>query len=110
MEFSQEQQISLFDHGAIVLYQTDDGKTRLDVQLREETVWLTQAQMAFLFQTERSVVTKHINNVFKSEELTREAVCAKFAQTAADGKNYQTNFYNLDVIIAVGYRVNGASS
>ncbi|MGD9950842.1 MAG: RhuM family protein, partial [Desulfobulbus sp.] len=106
MEFSQEQQTWPSDHGAIVLYQTDDGKTRLDVRLREETVWLTQAQMAFLFQTERSVVTKHINNIFKSGELTRTAVCAKFAQTAADGKTYQTNFYNLDVIIAVGYRVN----
>ncbi|WP_448873896.1 RhuM family protein [Desulfobulbus propionicus] len=78
----------------------------MDVRLHEETVWLTQAQMAFLFQTERSVVTKHINNVFKSGELSRAAVCAKFAQTAADGKTYQTNFYNLDVIIAVGYRVN----
>ncbi|MDD2468062.1 MAG: virulence protein RhuM/Fic/DOC family protein [Desulfobulbus sp.] len=106
MEFSQEQQTSPSDHSAIVLYQADDGQIRLDVQLRNETVWLTQAQMAFLFQTERSVVTKHINNVFKSEELTRTAVCAKFAQTAADGKTYQTNFYNLDVIIAVGYRVN----
>ena len=79
------------DHGTILLYQADDGRTRIDVQLRDETVWLTQAQMAFLFQTERSVVTKHINNVFRSGELTRAAVCAKFAQTAADGKTYQTN-------------------
>ena len=106
MEFPQEQQTSPSIHGAIVLYQTDDGRTTLDVQLREETVWLTQAQMAYLFQTERSVVTKHINNVFKSGELDKAAVCAKFAQTAADGKTYQTNFYNLDAIISVGYRVN----
>jgi prophage maintenance system killer protein len=106
MEFSQEQRTFSSGHCAIVLYQTDDGHIQLDVQLREETVWLTQAQMASLFQTERSVVTKHINNVFKSGELTRAAVCAKFAQNAADGKIYQTNFYNLDAVISVGYRVN----
>ena len=92
--------------GNIVLFQAEDGRTTLDVQLKDETVWLSQAQMAALFQTERSVVTKHINNIFKSEELVREAVCAKFAHTAADHKTYQTNFYNLDVIIAVGYRIN----
>jgi prophage maintenance system killer protein len=94
------------NYGTIVLYQAKDGQTTLEVQLRDETVWLTQAQMAFLFQTERSVITKHINNIFRSEELERKAVCAKFAHTAADKKTYQTNFYNLDVIIAVGYRVN----
>jgi len=94
------------DLGTVILYQAEDGRTHLDVQLRDETVWLTQAQMAMLFQTERSVVTKHIGNIFKTGELERSAVCAKFAQTAADGKIYQTNFYNLDVIIAVGYRVN----
>ena len=94
------------NHGTIILYQAQDGQTILDVQLRDETVWLTQAQMASLFNTERSVVTKHINNIFHSQELERQTVCAKFAHTAADNKTYQTNFYNLDVIIAVGYRVN----
>ncbi len=93
-------------HGTIAIYQSQDGRTHLEVQLRDETVWLTQAQMGVLFQTERSVVTKHVGNIFKTGELDRSAVCAKFAQTAADGKIYQTNFYNLDVIIAVGYRVN----
>jgi prophage maintenance system killer protein len=90
----------------VTIYQDDDGQTTLEVQLKDETVWLNQQQMASLFQTERSVITKHINNIFKSEELDKPAVCAKIAHTAADNKTYQTNFYNLDVIIAVGYRVN----
>ena len=106
MTLPHEPSVSSSDLGTIVLYQAKDGQTTLDVQLRDETVWLTQAQMAFLFQTERSVITKHINNIFRSEELERKAVCAKFAHTAADKKTYQTNFYNLDVIIAVGYHVN----
>jgi len=93
-------------HGEIIIYQSEDGKTSLEVQLDGETVWLTQKQLSFLFETERSVITKHINNIFRTEELDRNAVCAKFAHTAADGKTYQTNYYNLDMIIAVGYRVN----
>jgi prophage maintenance system killer protein len=92
--------------GEIVLYQAEDGQTALDVHLKDETVWLTQKQISSLFETERSVVTKHISNVFRTEELDEKAVCAKFAHTAADGKTYQVNYYNLDVIIAVGYRVN----
>lgn len=94
------------DLGEIVLYQSEDGKTSLDVHLKDETVWLTQKEVSSLFETERSVVTKHINNIFRTEELDAAAVCAKFAHTAADGKKYQTKYYNLDVIIAVGYRVN----
>ncbi len=94
------------DLGEIVLYQSEDGQAALDVHLQDETVWLSQKQIASLFETERSVVTKHINNIFRSEELDKKAVCAKFAHTAGDGKTYQTNYYNLDVIIAVGYRVN----
>lgn len=70
----------------ILLYQTEDGQTRLEVSLDKETVWLNQAQMASLFKTERSVVTKHINNIFKKKELRKKPVCAKFAHTAADGK------------------------
>jgi uncharacterized small protein (DUF1192 family) len=94
------------DLGEIILYQSEDGTSALDVHLKDETVWLTQKQIAALFATERSVVTKHIGNVFRTGELDREAVCAKFAHTAEDGKIYRTSFYNLDVIIAVGYRVN----
>lgn len=94
------------DRGEIILYQSEGGKTEIAVHLQNETVWLTQKQIAALFEAERSVITKHINNVFRSGELEKESVCAKFAHTGADGKTYQTNYYNLDVIIAVGYRVN----
>jgi len=87
--------------GQIVLY-----KNRLEVRLDRDTVWLTQKQMAELFNTERSVITKHIRNIFKTKELCKDSVCAKFAHTAEDGKVYQTQFYNLDAIISVGYRVN----
>ncbi len=89
----------------IILYQTEDGRTRVQVRLQDETVWLTQQQMAELFQRERSVITKHIRNIFEEGELVEEAVCANHARTAADGKTYQTAAYNLDVIISVGYRV-----
>ncbi|ALC16748.1 cytochrome c biogenesis protein CycH [Desulfuromonas soudanensis] len=91
--------------GEFVLFQAEDGKTRLEVQLDHETVWLTQDQMAKLFERERSVVTKHLRNVFREGELDEMAVCAKHAHTAGDGKTYQTQYYNLDVIISVGYRV-----
>ena len=94
------------EHGEIIIYKTPDGKTSLEVQLEKETVWLTQKQLSDLFGSERSVITKHINNIFKSLESEKNSASAKFAHTASDGKTYQTNFYNLDVIIAVGYRVN----
>lgn len=90
---------------AIVIYQSPDG-IRVDVKLDRETVWLTQKQIAQLLDTERSVVTKHLRNIFKSGELIADSVSANFAQTAADGKTYQTAFYNLDAVISVGYRVN----
>ncbi len=89
----------------IEIFQTEDGQIHIDVQLIEETVWLTQKQMGRLFDRERSVITKHINNVFKEGELIRDSVCADFAHTAEDGKTYQTLYFNLDVIISVGYRV-----
>ena len=89
----------------LILYQTEDGRTRLQVRLQGDTVWLTQAQMAELFQRERSVITKHIRNLFEEGELVEQGVCANLAHTAADGKTYQTVYYNLDVIISVGYRV-----
>jgi hypothetical protein len=91
---------------AIILYQSPDGTTSLEVHLDHETVWLTQDQMAQLFNRERSVVTKHLRNVFKEGELDEMAVRAKFAHTAPDGKTYQTQYYNLDAILSVGYRVN----
>jgi prophage maintenance system killer protein len=92
--------------GEILLYKTPEGETKIDVKLDQETVWLTQKQLSQLFQTERSVITKHINNILKTKELQRNSVCAKFAHTAKDGKIYTSNFYNLDMIISVGYRVN----
>lgn len=101
MEETGEQQ-----RGEIVIYQAEDGATALEVRLEGDTVWLTQAQLGQLLQTERSVITKHIRNIFATGELDRSRVCAKFAHTAADGKTYQTQHYNLDVIIGVGYRVN----
>lgn len=89
----------------IEIFQTKDGQIHLEVQLKEETVWLTQKQMGRLFERERSVITKHISNIFKEGELTRDAVSANFAHTAEDGKTYRTRYFNLDVIISVGYRV-----
>lgn len=89
----------------VVLYNAEDGKVQLEVQLEKDTVWLTQDQMADLFGRERSVITKHLRNVFKEGELEEASVRAKFAHTAADGKTYQVQCYNLDVIISVGYRV-----
>jgi len=75
------------------------------VMLEQETVWLTQKQITELFDRERTVITKHIGNIFKEKELEEKSVCAKFAHTAGDGKTYETQYYNLDVIISVGYRV-----
>lgn len=91
--------------GEVIVYEAPDGEVRVDVRLDRETVWLTQAQMAELFGRERSVVTKHVGNAFREGELDPAAVCAKFAHTAADGKTYQVDHYNLDVVISVGYRV-----
>ena len=91
--------------GEVLLYRTEDGATRIEVQLVNDTVWLSQAQISDLFQRDRSVITKHIGNIFENGELEQNSVCAKFAHTAADGKTYQVDYYNLDVIISVGYRV-----
>lgn len=99
------------EENKIIIYQTEDGQTQIDVRLENETVWLTQAQMADLFQKDRTVITRHINNVFKEGELDREQVSAKFAHTtrhgAIEGKQQvqETILYNLDVVISVGYRV-----
>lgn len=94
--------------GEVLVYEAADGSVRVDVRLDRETVWLTQDQMSQLFGRERSVVTKHVRNVFREGELDPDSVCAKFAHTAADGKTYQVDHYNLDVVISVGYRVKSA--
>ena len=87
------------------MYTTEDGVTKIEVTFDHDTVWLSIDQMAELFQRDKSVIGKHIRNIFKEGELAKEAVWAKFAYTASDGKTYQVDFYNLDVIISVGYRV-----
>lgn len=89
----------------LMMYQTEDGQTKIDVRMENETVWLSLDQMAELFQRDKSTISRHIRNIFAEGELDREAVVAKFATTASDGKTYQVDFYNLDVIISVGYRV-----
>ncbi len=89
----------------IIMYTTEDGVTKIEVTFDHDTVWLSIDQMAELFQRDKSVIGKHIRNIFKEGELAKEAVWAKFAYTASDGKTYQVDFYNLDVIISVGYRV-----
>ena len=89
----------------IIMYQTEDGLTKIDVTIENETVWLNQMQMAELFQTTKQNISYHINNIFKEGELNADSVVKDFLTTAADGKPYNTHFYNLDVIISVGYRV-----
>ena len=89
----------------IILYQTEDNRTRIEVRLENETVWLTQKQMAELFQKDVRTINEHIQNVFEEGELPPDSVIRKFRITAADGKTYETQHYNLDVVISVGYRV-----
>tara|TARA_R110002095_G_scaffold151154_1_gene130745 strand:+ start:3756 stop:4733 length:978 start_codon:yes stop_codon:yes gene_type:complete len=94
------------DKSVIEFYTSKEGDLRIDVQLKDDTVWLTQAQMVELFGRDKSVISRHIKNVFETGELDERAVVAKNATTAADGKTYQVEYYNLDVILSVGYRVN----
>ena len=89
----------------LLIYQSDDGTIKIDVRFENETVWLTQQFMAELFQTTKQNIGQHLKNTFDEGELAETAVVKKFFTTAVDGKNYQTNFYNLDAIISVGYRV-----
>ena len=92
------------DRNEIILYQPDEA-VKLEVRLSEETVWLTQQQMTVLFETTKQNVSLHINNIFKERELDKNSVVKDYLTTAADGKKYRTQYYNLDVIISVGYRV-----
>lgn len=95
---------NLMEQGEIILYQPDET-VKLEVHMEDETVWLTQAQMVELFCSTKQNISLHINNIFKEKELVKDSVVKKSLTTASDGKKYQTNFYNLDVIISVGYRV-----
>jgi prophage maintenance system killer protein len=92
----------------LIIYQAKNGAIELRGDFTRETIWATQAQIADVFAVERSVITKHIRNILKDKELDDFSVCAKFAHTAEDGKTYQVQYYNLDVILAVGYRANSA--
>jgi hypothetical protein len=89
----------------IVMYQANELTSRIDVRVEDETVWLNLNQITELFDRDKSVISRHITNVFKEGELEKDLVVAKYATTAADGKSYQVEYYNLDVIISVGYRV-----
>ena len=93
------------NNGNIIIYQTEDGLTKIDVNIQGETVWLSLDLMAELFQRDKSTISRHIKNIFSEGELSPETVVANFATTATDGKTYQVDYYNLDVIISVGYRV-----
>lgn len=93
------------DENKIIIYKTEDGVTKIDVRLEDETVWLSLDQISELFQRDKSTISRHIKNIFDEGELKKAAVVAKFATTATDGKTYQVENYNLDVIISVGYRV-----
>lgn len=97
--------MSIESNSEILFYQTEDGKTKIQVQLENETVWLSLNQMAELFQRDKSVISRHIKNIFNEGELNEKAVVANYATTATDGKTYNVDYYNLDVIISVGYRV-----
>ncbi len=93
------------DNTNMIVYQSDDGSLHIDVKLEDETVWLTQQQMAELYQTSKSNVSEHIKHIFEDGELDENSVVRKFRTTASDGKNYNTQFYNLDMIISLGYRI-----
>ena len=93
------------NQGDIVIYQTDDGFTKIDVRFSDETVWLTQAQLCELYQTSKSNISEHIKNIFLEGELDEASVVRKFRTTASDGKKYNVSYYNLDMIISLGYRV-----
>jgi len=92
--------------GQFLLYTAPDGAVKVDVFFRDETVWLTQKALAELFGVKRPAITKHLLNIFKTGELVEDSVSSILEHTAADGKTYGTKYYNLDAIIAVGYRVN----
>ncbi len=93
------------DENKVIIYTAEDGRTKIDVKLEEDTLWLTQAQMCELYQTSKSNISEHIKHIFDDGELQEDSVVRKFRTTASDGKTYMTAHYNLDMIIALGYRV-----
>lgn len=93
------------DNGNIVVYVDDNGQPQVDVRFQDETVWLTQAQLVDLYQSSKANVSEHIKNIFDEGELDKNSVVRKFRTTASDGKNYEVNYYNLDMIISLGYRI-----
>ena len=92
-------------NSSIIMYTTEDGLTKIETTFDEDTIWLSLDQMTELFQRDKSTISRHIKNIFEEGELQRNSVVAKFATTASDGKTYQVDHYNLDVIISIGYRV-----
>ena len=103
---SEEQGLTPYETREILFYKTENGEVRVEILLFQENLWLTQAKMAELFEVQKAAISKHLKNIFESGELNEDSVVSKMETTAADGKRYQTNYYNLDAIIAVGYRVN----
>jgi hypothetical protein len=91
------------NNSQIIIYRTESGETKLDVRFYNETVWLTQAQLCELFNKSKATISEHIKHIFEEGELMEDSVVRNFRTTARYGKNYHTNFYNLDVIISVGY-------
>jgi hypothetical protein len=101
-----KKEVEMENKGEIVIYEVKDGNIRLDINFKRETIWLNLNQMALLFDRDKSAISRHLHNIFKTKELDRNSVVANFATTAIDGKVYSVDFYNLDAIISVGYRVN----
>lgn len=106
MDMNEEYGLTPYETREILFYKTDNGEVRVEILLYQENLWLTQAKMAELFEVQKAAISKHLKNIFASGELQEEAVVSKMETTAADGKRYNTSYYNLDAIIAVGYRVN----
>ena len=102
---TNENNIAYNDNSEIVIYQTQDGLTKIDVRIEDETVWLTQAQLCELYQTSKSNISEHIKHIFEEGELDEISVVRKFRTTASDGKPYNVMHYNLDMIISLGYRI-----
>ena len=105
MDMNEEYGLTPYETREILFYKTDNGDVRVEILLYQENLWLTQAKMAELFEVQKAAISKHLKNIFESGELMEESVVSKMETTAADGKRYNTNYYNLDAIIAVGYRV-----
>ena len=103
---SEKYGMTPYETREILFYKTDNGDVRVEILLYQENLWLTQAKMAELFEVQKAAISKHLKNIFESGELLEESVVSKMETTASDGKRYNINYYNLDAIIAVGYRVN----